>query len=47
LVLAVDALVGGELAALLQGLGSERLIGDCASPLLLYGSVLAEIDLIC
>jgi hypothetical protein len=47
LVLAADAFVGGELAALLGRLGSKRLGSNLASTLFLDGSVLAEIDLKC
>jgi len=45
LVLAADALVGSEAAALLSGFSSKRLGGNLAGALLLDGSVLAEIDL--
>jgi len=46
LVLAADALVGSEAAALLGGFSSKRLGGNLAGALLLDGSVLAEIDLL-
>jgi len=46
LVLTADALVRGEVAALLDGLGSKRLGCDLAGALLLDGSVLAQVDLL-
>lgn len=45
MVLAADAFVGGELAALPRRLGSKRLGSYLASTFFLDGRVLAEIDL--